>query len=100
MEDAAERRRQGYPLGTLHGARAPAGGSRLRPGVGTAALPPRTPQRSQSHSAASGLYFYVRRHLHMEDAVGLGRRLAALELVDQFHALHDFANHGVLAVEE
>ncbi len=36
----------------------------------------------------------------MDDAIGIGRRLAALELVDRVHAANDLADHRVLAVEE
>ena len=36
----------------------------------------------------------------MDDAVGIGRRLALLELVDCVHAADDLADHRVLAVEE
>src|SRR5262249_17798261 len=46
------------------------------------------------------LLFSVGGHLHADHAVGIGHRLALLDLVDRLHAREHFANHGVLAVEE
>src|SRR5262249_7244754 len=38
--------------------------------------------------------------LHLDHLVGIGRRLALVDLVDDIHAGHDVADHGVFAVEE
>src|SRR4029077_6376581 len=39
-------------------------------------------------------------HCRLDDLVGVAHRLAALDLVDVLHALHDIAPGGVLVVEE
>jgi hypothetical protein len=43
---------------------------------------------------------HVGRYLGVEDFVRIGRRLAALELIDHIHPANDLADHGVLAVEK
>ena len=44
--------------------------------------------------------FHVGGDLRVDDLVRIGRRLAALELVDHVHAAHHLADYGVFAVEE
>src|SRR5262252_2173630 len=44
--------------------------------------------------------FDVRRHPNRDHAIGILNRLALLDLVDHVHAGQDFADDGVLAVEE
>src|ERR1700733_5664985 len=42
----------------------------------------------------------IRRHMRLDDLVRIPHRLAALDLVDVFHARGDLAPHRVLVVEE
>ncbi len=56
--------------------------------------------RQTAQTIDAGNLLRVGRHLHLDDAVGIGRRLAALELVHHVHAGDHFADHGILAVEE
>jgi hypothetical protein len=44
--------------------------------------------------------FHVGGNLGVEDLVRIGRGFAALELVDDIHAVHDLTNNSVFAVEE
>src|SRR5579863_4450255 len=88
---------QGCPLSTLQGARA--GGTST-----CAHARPITANATKTMSAPIGRMrprlLHVGRHLHVDDAVGIGRRLATFELVDHIHAAHDLADHRVLTVEE
>ena len=42
----------------------------------------------------------VRRHTHGNDLVRIIDRLAALDLVDILHAVHDLAPDGILAIQK
>ena len=53
--------------------------------------------REPSHRS---LLFNVGGDLNAHHAIGIGRRLTALELVDDIHSLDHLADHGVLAVED
>src|ERR1700686_2641455 len=58
-----------------------------------------TTTRSRRKRSPPGL-LRVGRPPHAPDLIGFCRRLAALELVDHVHAVHDLADHGVLLVQK
>src|SRR6516162_10284471 len=51
-------------------------------------------------TSAIDALFHIRGDLGVDDLVGIGRGLATFELVDNVHAAHHLADHGIFVVEE